>query len=88
MPITVVSQIERFGTMSGAPLPPDVVTPLRKVADDKERFRGMALDIVTQLCRDVIDAGAPGLQFFTLNRSTATSEILGRLRADGVARAS
>lgn len=88
MPITAASQIERFGAMSGAPLPPDVVLPLREVADDKERFREVALGIVTQLCRDVIDAGAPGLQFFTLNRSTATSEILGRLRADGVAQAS
>ena len=88
MPITVPSQIERFGAMSGAPLPADVASPLREVAEDKERFREVGLDLVTRICRDVVEAGAPGLQFFTLNRSTATSEILRRLREDGLARAS
>lgn len=81
MPITVPSQLERFAAMSGAELPAGVVEPLRAVADDKERFREVGVDLVTQLCRDVLDAGAPGLQFFTLNRSTATAEILARLRA-------
>ena len=88
MPITVPSQIERFGAMSGAELPRGVVGPLLAVADSKEKFREVGVDLITQLCRDVLDAGAPGLQFFTLNRSTATVEILGRLRDPGVARAS
>ena len=88
MPITVPSQIERFAAMSGAELPRDVVGPLLAVADSKEKFREVGVDLITQLCRDVLDAGAPGLQFFTLNRSTATVEILGRLRDPGVARAS
>ena len=88
MPITVASQIERFAAMSGAPLPDGVVEPLRAVADDPERFRQVGIELVTQMCRDVIEAGAPGLQFFTLNRSTATSEILRRLRADAMAQAS
>ena len=65
-----------------------VVGPLLAVADSKEKFREVGVDLITQLCRDVLDAGAPGLQFFTLNRSTATVEILGRLRDPGVARAS
>ena len=80
MPITVPSQLERFAGLSGAALPASVVDPLRAVADDKERFREAGVDLVTELCRDVLDAGAPGLQFFTLNRSTATAEILRRLR--------
>lgn len=81
MPITAPSQIERFGVLSGAALPEDVVARLTAVADDKERFRAEGLDLVTDLCADVLAAGAPGLQFFTLNRSPATAEILGRLRA-------
>ncbi len=80
MPITVPSQLERFAGLSGAALPASFVDPLRAVADDKERFREAGVDLVTELCRDVLDAGAPGLQFFTLNRSTATAEILRRLR--------
>lgn len=80
MPITVPSQLERFAGLSGAALPDAVVEPLRALADDKERFREAGVDLVTELCRDVLDAGAPGLQFFTLNRSTATAEILRRLR--------
>ena len=55
---------------------------LRAGAHDKAASRAVGIDLVTQLCRDVLDAGAPGLQFFTLNRSTATAEILGRLRAE------
>lgn len=80
MPITVPSQIERFAGLSGSAMPAEFEATLRAVADDKERFRAVGIDLVTRLCRDVLDADAPGLQFFTLNRSTATSEILGRLR--------
>ncbi len=58
------------------------------MADDKERSARSASTWITHLCGDVLAAGAPGLQFFTLNRSTATVEILGRLRDPGVARAS
>ncbi|MDO5533651.1 MAG: methylenetetrahydrofolate reductase [Propionibacteriaceae bacterium] len=88
MPITVPSQIERFGALSGAALPAAFVEPLLAVSEDRAGFREVGVDLVTQLCRDVLDAGAPGLQFFTLNRSTATAEILGRLRAEGLAEAS
>ena len=81
MPVTVPSQIERFAGLSGSAMPPDFEAQLRAAADDKVRFREVGIDLVTQLCRDVLAAGAPGLQFFTLNRSPATAEILGRLRA-------
>lgn len=82
MPITVPSQIERFAGLSGSRMPAEFEAALREVADDKAAFRARGIDLVTQLCRDVLAAGAPGLQFFTLNRSTATAEILGRLRAE------
>ncbi|HHU40071.1 MAG TPA: 5,10-methylenetetrahydrofolate reductase [Propionibacterium sp.] len=88
MPITVPGQIERFAGLSGSRMPAAFEAQLREVADDKAAFRARGIDLVTQLCRDVLAAGAPGLQFFTLNRSTATAEILGRLRAEAAVAAS
>lgn len=80
MPVTHVGQIERFATLSGAAMPEAFTRPLLAVADDKAAFREVGLDLMTGLCDDVLAAGAPGLQFFTLNRSKATTEILARLR--------
>lgn len=80
MPVTVPSQIERFAALSGANMPPAFEVQLRAAADDKVRFREVGIELVTRLCDDVLAAGAPGLQFFTLNRSTATRDILARLR--------
>ncbi|WP_232548567.1 methylenetetrahydrofolate reductase [Propioniciclava soli] len=81
MPVTVPSQIERFAHLSGARMPAEVEATLRAAADDRDRFRAVGIDLMTRLADDVLAAGAPGLQFFTLNRSRATAEILARLRA-------
>ena len=85
MPVTNVGQIERFASLSGAAMPEAFTRPLMAVADDPAGFREVGLDLMTQLCADVLAAGAPGLQFFTLNRSKATAEILARLRQATVA---
>jgi len=80
MPVTNISQIERFATFSGADLPADVVARLRAVADDPAAVRAVGVEIAVELCDTLLAGGAPGLQFFTQNRSRATAEILGRLR--------
>ena len=80
MPVTNPGQIERFRGMAGDVMPDELVDALLAVADDRPRFREMGLEWVTRLCDTLLAGGAPGLQFFTLNRSTATSEILARLR--------
>jgi methylenetetrahydrofolate reductase (NADPH) len=80
MPVTSVGQIERFAKLSGAPMPEAFTRPLMAVADDPAAFREVGFELMTRLCEDVLAAGAPGLQFFTLNRSKATAEILARLR--------
>lgn len=80
MPVTNVAQIERFATLSGADLPPDLVARLHAVADDPDAVRAIGLNVATELCDTLLAGGAPGLQFFTQNRSKATSEILARLR--------
>jgi methylenetetrahydrofolate reductase (NADPH) len=80
MPVTNVGQIERFAGLSGADLPADMVRALHAVADDPAAVRSLGLDLATDLCDRLLAGGAPGLQFFTQNRSTATAEILARLR--------
>lgn len=80
MPVTNVGQIERFATLSGADLPAGLVARLRAVADDPAAVRAVGLDVATELCDRLLAGGAPGLHFFTQNRSKATAEILARLR--------
>lgn len=75
MPVTNVGQIARFARMSGTPLPPAVVTRLEAVGDDASAVRRVGVDIATELCARLLDEGAPGLHFYTLNRSTATLEV-------------
>lgn len=80
MPVTNISQIERFASFSGAELPAPVVGRLRAVADDPAAVREVGVEIAVELCDRLLAGGAPGLQFFTQNRSKATAEILRRLR--------
>ncbi|PKQ31376.1 MAG: methylenetetrahydrofolate reductase [NAD(P)H] [Actinobacteria bacterium HGW-Actinobacteria-2] len=80
MPVTNISQIERFASFSGAELPAPVVSRLRAVADDPAAVREVGVEIAVELCDRLLAGGAPGLQFFTQNRSKATAEILRRLR--------
>lgn len=80
MPVTNVRQIERMATFSGADLPRVVVDRLHAVADDPAAVRRVGVDIAVELCDRLLAGGAPGLQFFTQNRSRATAEILARLR--------
>ncbi|MDO5676735.1 MAG: methylenetetrahydrofolate reductase [Propionibacteriaceae bacterium] len=79
MPLTVITQIERFADLSGQPLPDAFVADLR-AAGSKEEVREIGMQHCLDLCRTLLDAGAPGLQFFTQNRSKATREILAALK--------
>jgi len=80
MPVTALASIPRMATM-GAPVPPWMVRRLGDAAEtgghDGVRREGVAL--ATELCRSLVAAGAPGLHFYTLNRSMATREIYGAL---------
>ncbi|WP_460446778.1 methylenetetrahydrofolate reductase [NAD(P)H] [Angustibacter aerolatus] len=75
MPITSLAQVHRFGQLSGVDVPGWVVDELESVGDDPARVRAKGIELATRLCGDLLDAGAPGLHFYTLNRSTATLEI-------------
>lgn len=81
MPVTNIRQIERFAQLSGAAFPADLAARLQSVEDDPEAVRAIGIDVATDLCRRLLDGGAPGIHFYTLNRSTATREIHRRLHA-------
>lgn len=78
MPVTNKSQVERMAEMSGAAFPQDLAHRLAKV-DDPEEVRRIGVEAATELCAQLLDAGAPGLHFYTLNRSSATREIYANL---------
>jgi methylenetetrahydrofolate reductase (NADPH) len=77
MPVTAVSSIGRMAEM-GAAVPADMAARL-EAAGDAESVRRMGTEMATILCQQLLDAGAPGLHFYTLNRSLATREIYANL---------
>jgi len=79
MPISSLSGISRMASMSGAAVPREVIDRLEPYADDADAVRKCGIEIATELCRELLDNGAPGLHFYTLNRSTATREIYANL---------
>jgi len=79
MPVTNVAQIERFAQLSGAAFPTWLADRLNAVADDPEQVRKVGVEVATELSQGLLDAGAPGLHFYTLNRSQATMEIWANL---------
>ncbi len=80
MPITQISQVSKFAELSGAKLPAAVRSSLEAVADDPVAVRAVGASIATQLSQELVDRGAPGLHFFTQNRSRATLDIWESLR--------
>ncbi len=80
MPITNLGQIQRFAQLSGAEVPAEVVAEISRFEDDKVAVRQAGIDLATRLCDDLLAGGAPGLHFYTLNRSKATREIYANLQ--------
>lgn len=79
MPIANFSQLKRFSDMCGAEIPRWIVKRMQAHGDDAASVRELGADVVAQLCRRLLDGGAPGLHFYTLNRARATRAILDRL---------
>jgi methylenetetrahydrofolate reductase (NADPH) len=79
MPITNYNQIARFSAACGAEIPRWVLTRLEGYGGDLESIRAFGLDVVTNLCERLLDQGAPGLHFYTLNRAEPTSTIWNKL---------
>lgn len=80
MPVTNVAQIERFTTLCGASIPQRLRDRLEAVRDDDGAVAATGIEWATEQCRALLDGGAPGVHFYTLNRSQATRQIFLNLR--------
>jgi methylenetetrahydrofolate reductase (NADPH) len=83
MPVTNARQIQRFAALSGAAFPADLAERFDALGDDAEAVRALGVEVATEMCQRLLDEGAPGLHFYTLNRSTATREVATNLGLGG-----
>jgi methylenetetrahydrofolate reductase (NADPH) len=83
MPITNASQVERFTMLCGATLPFRLAAELNRRRDDGQAVMQLGVAHATAQCIELLQCGAPGVHFYTLNRSTATMQVLTALRTIG-----
>jgi methylenetetrahydrofolate reductase (NADPH) len=81
MPVTNIRQVERFAQLSGTAMPARVVARLDAVAGDADAVRRVGVELASELSARLLDGGAPGLHFYTLNRSTSTLDVFAALGA-------
>lgn len=79
MPILNLSAIRRQGELIGTSVPDEVVGRIQAHADDPAAVRAEGITLAAELCEQLLEGGAPGLHFYTLNRSKATLEIFSAL---------
>jgi methylenetetrahydrofolate reductase (NADPH) len=79
MPITNLRQVQRMAELSGREVPREVVDRVSR-SDHPAAVRAAGIEVAAELCQALLAAGAPGLHFYTLNRSRATREIWSDLR--------
>ncbi len=75
MPITNYKQINKFTKMSGATIPDAIVQKFEPVQDDPKTMYRIGVELAIEQCIDLLKRGAPGLHFYTLNKSRATVDI-------------
>ena len=80
MPITNIAQIERFTKMCGAKIPNELAGRLRRAGSDPAHVMAAGIEHAIKQCRRLLEGGAPGLHFYTLNKSHATRSILAAVR--------
>ena len=79
MPITNYKQLARFSDMCGAEIPRWIRKRLESYGDDIESLRDFGMDVTVDMCQKLLDAGAPGLHFYTMNQSGPTMTVWERL---------
>ncbi len=79
MPITNYANLARFSRNCGAEIPRWICKRLEGFADDQASIRAFGFEVVTQLCQTLIDSGAPGIHFYTMNQAQPTLQICDNL---------
>lgn len=79
IPVTNLSQVQRIATLSGADFPQWLYDRLAAVGEDPDAVHRAGVAQATELCRELLEGGAPGIHFYTLNKSPATREIFDNL---------
>lgn len=79
MPVTSYAQLKRFTTLCGASIPAAMSAELEHIQDEPEAVISYGISYATRQCRELLAQGAPGIHFYTLNRSRSTAEILSAL---------
>jgi methylenetetrahydrofolate reductase (NADPH) len=81
MPFTNVEQVERFTATCGATIPPLLQAAMEVRRSDPDSARDLGVAYASLQCQELLRRGAPGIHFYTLNRSTSTRAIVAALRA-------
>lgn len=79
MPITNYVQLARFSAMCGAEIPRWIQKRLESFGDDKDSIKAFGEDVISEMCHQLLEAGAPGLHFYTMNTSKPTLAIWNNL---------
>ena len=83
MPITNYTQLARFSDACGAEIPRWIRKRLQGYGDDLKGIRAFGLEVVSNLCRRLLEGGAPGLHFYTMNQAGPTLRIWQNLGLPG-----
>ena len=79
IPILNGAQIQRFTAMCGARLPEPLLARLQELGEDDDATMEFGIDYAATQCRELLDRGAPGIHFYTLNKAAPTTRILEKL---------
>jgi methylenetetrahydrofolate reductase (NADPH) len=80
IPIVNYKQIKKFSDMCGTQIPDELVQQLEPYQDNREKTYQIGVDYAIKQCRELLEAGVPGLHFYTLNKSRATVDIFSEIR--------
>jgi len=83
MPITNYTQLARFSDMCGAEIPRWIRKRLETYGDNRDSIRAFGEEVVTEMCQALLDAGAPGLHFYTMNQASPSKAIWTNLGLNG-----
>lgn len=81
MPVNDSKQLDRITQLCGASVPKAMKLELEQLSDDRQAALLYGVEQATRLCRELLDGGAPGIHFYTLNKSAQVEQVLARLRA-------